>query len=392
MGSFVSTPSGGSSGGGIPIIGGLLQLFGIGGGNQRQQFEDMARKILAGHDPWAGQPVAPQSGLHQNIVNEFYRMEAPEGTPDFLKWPDPSTGLPTWVAIRLREASGQDPMSGGFSPSLIAAFKASGTSIPDSVRSTLGGWDPSILDRLDLTRLVTLISTTFGIPMGDIQNQVDVYNQQQTEQKGQPPERVDEQGRPVFTGTGTDVPPVEIPGQPTGRPPIPLPTPIPFPPGIFDPGGLPQPTPPTIPQLPTGQPPDRTGPGGVPVFVATGTAPLPSPGGTAPQPIPAEPIPFPPPIEPMPPTPLPLPGITFPPFPTNPIPAPGGGTTTPSPGGGTPTIPGLPSGGPSLGGGGGMPAPYAPVVGGGNPLQSLFGGQPPQIPMVPNLSYFLRRS
>lgn len=389
MGSFVSTPSGGGGGGGIPIIGGLLQLFGIGGGNQRQQFEDMARKILAGHDPWAGQPVATQSGLHQNIVNEFYRMEAPEGTPDFLKWPDPSTGLPTWIAIKLREASGQDPMSGGFSPSLIAAFKASGTSIPDSVRGTLGGWDPSILDRLDLTRLVTLISTTFGIPMGDIQNQVDVYNQQQAEQRGQPPERVDEQGRPVFTSTGTDVPPIEVPGQPTGRPPIPLPMPIPLPPGIFDPGGLPQPSPPSIPQLPVGQPPDYTDPSGMPVFVATGTAPLPSPGGMG-QP---EPIPFPPPLAPNP-AELPLPPVTFPGFPAPPPgvagPVPPGGTAPP--GGTTPTIPGLPSGGPSLGGGGGMPAPYAPVVGGGNPLQSLFNGQVPQLPMVPNLSYFLRRS
>lgn len=225
-------------------------------------------------------PIDPYSGLPQEIVDQLWAMDPPEGVPLEAQVGDPVKGLPKWIVSRITQAGadrGVDPwevifQGNGIPDWLTAILVEEFNKIPNWVET----WNPETGEYKISTRVE-----------GQAPPEQPPPEQPPTEPPGQQttgPIFVPETGPPIFRGevrrpTDIEYHPAPIGGLSGGRqrpePEAPMPEPTPTPPVV---PGTPVP-PPTAPPV-TGGPP--------PVVPAPVPAPAPTP---TPAPTPNIPIP-----------------------------------------------------------------------------------------------------
>lgn len=107
MGSFTSGAGGGATTAGRvlgPILGPLAGVFGVGGSPAMPQ--DLLNQLLASNRASELDAHNNAGIITQKVVEQLWQLQAPEGMNPDLWYPDPSTGLPTWIAQTFRSTSG----------------------------------------------------------------------------------------------------------------------------------------------------------------------------------------------------------------------------------------------------------------------------------------------
>ena len=355
------------------------KLFGGGGEDPGPQPYGVGQWQINPGDPWYGQPVDPNTGLHQSLVDQIWSMAPPEGLPASMLQSNSSLGIPNWAAIRLQRIGWE---LGGWQNLLDVLKNEPGGKMPEWLTSRMQWGINPLVDGTqggvpyDMSDWLKFSTTVYGAPWGLIIGP-DGNAEMGQIPEGQQPDHIDPAtGMPVYTATVT-----ELPGTAT-PPPAAEPT---FPEAPAE-GST---------RLPETAPRGDREPRPGPVFSTTVTAPMPTEPTPTPPPV-APPLPIPAPTPPVIP-PVMTPSLPPPEFPGPPtaepplIPPPTEPPVTPPPGG-TPSIPNLPFAGgiPNLGGGGPLPGGFV-VVPGGNPYQSLFQLPMPGVRPVPSLGQFIGR-